>query len=73
MDFFYNDFDNCQGKVIDSLKMLLYQRHEDIFERLDFDDDEIFLEPLLYSYIMQQDDTWLDSIIYGYEKNRIFH
>lgn len=70
MDFFYNDFDNCQGKVIDSLKMLLYQRHEDIFERIDFNNDNIFLEPLLYSYIMQPDAQWLDSIIYGYEKNK---
>ena len=69
MDFFYNDFDNCQGNVIDSLKMLLYQRHEDIFERLDFDNDNVFLEPLLFSYITQENNDWLDSIIYGYEKN----
>ncbi|MCL1680621.1 hypothetical protein M2T92_16400 [Elizabethkingia miricola] len=68
MDFFKN-FDRSQEVVIDSLKTLLYRRHNDIFDRLDFEDDEIYLEPLLYSYLTQDDDIWLDSIIYGYEKN----
>lgn len=68
MDF-YKNFDSCQGSVIDSLKILLYQRHENIFERIDFEDDRIYLEPLLFAYIMQEEDNWLDSIIYGYEKN----
>ncbi|MDC8098616.1 hypothetical protein [Chryseobacterium rhizosphaerae] len=68
MDF-YKNFDSCQGSVVDSLKMLLYQRHENIFERIDFEDDRIYLEPLLFAYIMQEEDVWLDSIIYGYEKN----
>ena len=67
MDF-YNDFDTCQGDVIDSLKLLLYKRHENIFDRIDFENDLIYQEPLLYSYITQKDDIWLDSIIYGYEK-----
>lgn len=72
---FYNDFDNCQGSVIDSLKLLLYKRHENIFDRIDFEDDTIYQEPLLYAYITQQDDTWLDAVIYGFERNpkdRIF-
>ncbi|SIQ80740.1 hypothetical protein SAMN05880574_12628 [Chryseobacterium sp. RU37D] len=67
---FYNNFDNCQEDVIDSLKVLLYQRHENIFDRIDFEDDRIYQEPLLYAYITQSDDFWLDSIIFGYEKNR---
>lgn len=69
MDF-YNNFNACHEGVIDSLKMLLYQRHEDIFDRLDFEDDSIYQEPLLYAYVTQEDDKWLDSIIYGYEKNK---
>ncbi|AZA47101.1 hypothetical protein EG346_02320 [Chryseobacterium carnipullorum] len=68
MDF-YKNFDNCQGNVIDSLKMLLYQRHENIFERIDFEDDRIYLEPLLFAYVMQENNSYLDSIIFGYEKN----
>lgn len=66
---FYNDFDNCQGSVIDSLKLLLYKRHENIFDRIDFEDDTIYQEPLLYTYVTQQDDIWLDAIIYGFERN----
>ncbi len=65
---FYNNFDNCQEAVIDSLKLLLYQRHENIFDRIDFENDAIYQEPLLFAYITQSNDDWLDSIIYGYEK-----
>jgi hypothetical protein len=66
----YADFDARLGAVIDSIKQLLYARHEDIFERLDFEDDDIYLEPMLYCYVNQSDDAWLDSIIYGYEAKR---
>lgn len=67
---FYTHFDDYLANVIDSVKELLYARHEDIFERIDFYDDEIYLEPLLYTYLNQQNTEWLDSIIYGYEKIR---
>lgn len=62
------EFDNDLSNVIDSMKKMLFNRHNDIFDRLDFENDMIFLEPLLYSYVYQTNDKWLDSIIYGYEK-----
>jgi hypothetical protein len=68
MDFFYDDFDACLDKTIDSLKLLLYRRHNDIFERLDFDNQEIYQDPLLFAYVTQKDNKWLDCLIYGYEK-----
>jgi len=64
---YYQDFECRLGIVTDSIKRLLFDRHPLIFERLDFDKDEIYLEPLLYTYIGQNDDKWLDCIIYGYE------
>lgn len=64
----YKDFDTCLGNVLDSIKTILYTRHSDIFERLNFDDDNIYQEPLLYTYLNQNDNKWLDCIIYGYEK-----
>lgn len=67
---FYNDFDAILGIMIDSVKEVLYTRHTDIFDRLDFNDDDIYLEPLLYTYLNQMDDKWLDSLIYGYEKDK---
>lgn len=62
------DLVESHAKVIDSLKLVLYNRHPDIFQRLDFEDDTIYAEPLLYTYINQPDTKWLDAIIYGYEK-----
>lgn len=67
---FYETFDNDLQVVTDSLKYLLYQRHENIFERLNFENDDIFQEPLLFSYITQDDNSWLDGIIYGYENTK---
>jgi hypothetical protein len=72
MDY-YNEFDNNLASVIDSLKQLLYERHPDIFERIEFQKDEIYLEPLLYTYVNQDNNKWLDSIIYGYEINKKQH
>jgi len=65
-----DDFDACLANMIDSIKQLLFSRHNDIFERLDFDNDSIYLEPLLYTYVNQKDSKWLDCIIYGYEKEK---
>jgi hypothetical protein len=67
---YYTDFDDCQVKVIDSLKKILFTRHNDVFDRIDFYDDSIFLEPLLYTYVSQNDPKWLDCIIYGYERSK---
>ncbi|UXE68934.1 MAG: hypothetical protein KA713_10280 [Chryseotalea sp. WA131a] len=65
---FYEDFDACSLTMIDSIKSILYSRHNNIFDRLDFYNDNIYLEPLIYTYLNQKDDKWLDSIIFGYEK-----
>ena len=66
----YKDFDACSNLMIDSIKGLLYDRHSDIFERIDFHDDDIYLEPLLYAYLNQSDVRWLDCIIYAFERNK---
>ncbi|RAJ19755.1 hypothetical protein [Pedobacter cryoconitis] len=67
---YYKDFDNCLSSMIDSIKGVLYHRSNEIFERLDFYNDEIYLEPLIYSYLAQNDEKWLDSIIIGYENEK---
>lgn len=70
MNFFKKKFESCLDTVIESIKVLLYKRHPFIFERINFQCDEIYQEPILYAYLSQLDDKWLDSILYGYEKNR---
>ncbi|RBL89288.1 hypothetical protein [Chitinophaga flava] len=67
---YYEEFEKYLPHVIDSMKKMLYSRHKDIFARIDFYNDNIFLEPLLYTYVHQQDTRWLDSIIYGYEQQK---
>lgn len=64
------ELEDSISTVIDSLKQMLYNRHEDIFEKIDFDDDTIYMEPLLFSYVFQDNEKWLDSIIYGYMKEK---
>jgi hypothetical protein len=70
MYYTLNELENSISSVIDSLKQMLYNRHEDIFEKIDFGNDNIYMEPLLYSYVFQNDDKWLDSIIYGYRREK---
>ena len=69
MDF-YKDFDLYLTAVVDSIKRALYERHNDIFDRIDFYNDNIYLEPLLYAYLNQTDNKWLDCIIYGYSTEK---
>lgn len=63
-------FKDLHNMMIDYLKQLLYHRHPTIFERLDFDNDSVYEESLLFAYVFQKDDKWLDGIIYGYEKRK---
>ena len=37
-------------EIINTIKLLLYKENPGVFEKLNFDDDEIFLEPLLFAY-----------------------
>ncbi|MEH6306933.1 hypothetical protein RYH73_14870 [Olivibacter sp. CPCC 100613] len=69
MNYFEN-FTGLQQNLIDSIKKVLFRRVGNIFDRLDFYDDEIYMEPLLYAFLAQPDDKWLDSIIIGYESDK---
>lgn len=72
MESFYNT--QCeylmQGKqsMIENIKILLYQEHESIFDLIDFEDDTIYLEPLLFAYFKssKRNKNDLFSILYGY-------
>ena len=53
--------------MIENIKMLLYKADEDIFETLDFENDSIYQEPLLYAYFNDKNNKiQLDQILYGY-------
>ncbi len=57
-------------KQIESIKILLYKNNQEIFEDIDFENDKIYQEPLLYSYFNDEKklNTGLDQILIGYEE-----
>ncbi len=70
MDFFTN-YEKHHLKVVDTLKSALYQKDNSIFDKLDFYDDEIYKEPLLFSCINSPDyNLWINSLIAGLTKSK---
>jgi hypothetical protein len=57
-----------KSKLIENIKILLYKEKQNIFERIDFDNDSIYQEPLLYAYFNKENRTEieLETILYGY-------
>ncbi|BDS13641.1 hypothetical protein [Aureispira anguillae] len=56
-----------QGSFCDIIKTALYQEDSTIFERLDFYDDKIFLEPLLFGYCGRKNPKMTNQqILFGY-------
>ncbi|AOR28371.1 hypothetical protein FORMB_13270 [Formosa sp. Hel1_33_131] len=39
-----------RDEIINTIKLLLYKENTSVFKKLNFDDDEVFLEPLLFAY-----------------------
>lgn len=69
MDFF-TQYHEYHLKIIDTLKTALYQKDSAIFDKLDFYDDAVFSEPFLFSSISDNNELWIDSLIFGLSKNR---
>lgn len=67
---YHKSFDRHLTILIDSIKALLYHRQSDVFERIDFDNDSIYLEPLLYTYLNQANDKWMSGLLYGYSNDK---
>ena len=47
---FHKDIIENKAKLADNMKILLYEENNVIFDKLDFSNDDIFLEPLLFNY-----------------------
>lgn len=55
--------------IADSSRILVHRENNTLFEKLDYEDDSIFLEPSLFSYFIDreiQKDMTLDQILYGH-------
>jgi hypothetical protein len=70
MDFFTN-YKEYHLKVVDILKTALYKKDSNIFSRIDFYDDELYKEPLLFSAVNSSNFyLWIDSIALGLSKEK---
>jgi hypothetical protein len=69
MDFF-TQYHDCHLKLIDTLKTVLYQKDNTVFDKLDFYNYDIFSEPLLFSCINNNYEEWMDMLIFSLSKNK---
>ena len=44
-------------KLIETLQLLLYKENPAIFEKINLEDESIFLEPLLFAYFNSKKDN----------------
>ncbi|WP_330442384.1 hypothetical protein [Flavobacterium sp. C4GT6] len=60
-----------QTEIINTVKLLIYKENPSLLEKVDFEDDNIFLEPLLFAYFNSKKDNlfaaeMLTEILQGY-------
>jgi hypothetical protein len=59
-----------QARLSDSMRQAVYEENASLFERLDFDNDFIFLEPTLFCYFLSElpkkDKISLEQSLFGY-------
>lgn len=62
-------------KLNQNIKILLYKNSENVFNYLDFENDSIYVEPLLFAYFNKKDNEkkGIENIVYGFsDKDIIF-
>lgn len=61
-------FKNIDNEVLNQIRILLYKKDKNIFEILDFENDEIYREPLLFAFFNNKIKTIqnVESLIFGY-------
>ena len=62
---------NAKNEIINTIKLLIYKENPSLLENVDFEDDNVFLEPLLYSYFNSKmeylfSSDILEQIMQGY-------
>jgi hypothetical protein len=71
----YNEIYTNQIEIINTLKLLIYKENPDLLEKIDFDNDELFLEPFLFFYFNHKieyslPNELLTEILQGYFVDR---
>jgi len=70
----HNDIAEVKNAIIDTIKLLIYKENPALLEKVDFNDDNVFTEPLLYAYFNGKRDflfsqSLLVEILQGYFKD----
>lgn len=52
-----------QTEIIDTIKLLIYKENPSLLEKVDFEDDNIFLEPLLFTYFNSKKDNLFSNVM----------
>ena len=63
--------ENNKTKLIETIQLLLYKENPTLLEKVNFEDDNVFLEPLLFAYFNSKKDNFftkemLTEIMQGY-------
>ncbi len=62
-------FETGITSISNTIKKLLYQCDASIFDRIDFDNEDFFTEPMLFGFVTRKkEDITLDQISFGYTK-----
>ena len=66
-----NEYKEYVDNVIYSIKNILYKKDPLIFDKIDFYNDDIFLEPLLFSAIINNDNENIERSLMSYKSNSL--
>lgn len=70
INYIKGNIDYGRDQLIDAIKTLVFKTDPELFDMLDFYDDDIFLEPLLFAYFnTKQPPVDLRQILFGYIKD----
>lgn len=69
--FFMEKILDNQIEIVNTIKLLIYKETPSLLEKVDFDDDKVFLEPLLFAYFNSKKEylfptEMLEEIMQGY-------
>lgn len=64
MDFFIN-YNSQHKKLIEKLKIVLYKKDQNIFDYIDFNDDDVLYNPFIFSILNEKKiEQWKDLLIF---------
>jgi hypothetical protein len=66
IDFLTKSYLKGKVSVTETIKMMLYKRDETIFDKINFEDDKIYDEPLIFAFLNDDKEYNLDWLLIGY-------